>query len=200
MTTYPIKPVESVRTAADMSAADKDGIEGRWLDVPRLQQKNDEQQSNYWCGRTSAAMVVSYYAKFAEKPDEMIGHDDGPAGVGTNGQKKNLRWLGGGKKGTLAGVNGEGRCWPEGAFRAMEWKTDSGDSVQNLQGIKPNDNAYVEKVFKRHLEQLKKNNPVVQYTQLTKNKGHIVVVCGYRRTPRAACGCASTIRAGRTRI
>ena len=180
--TYPIKPIDVVRTKADMLAADMEGVEGRWLDIPRLQQKNpDENQSNYWCGRTSASMIVNYYLKFSGKASDYIAHDDGPLGVGPNGNKKNLRWLGGDHKGKLSGVNDDGRCWPEGAFRAMGWQTDSGELVQNLQGIKPGDNAYVEKIFKRHLEQLKKNNPIVQYSQLTKNRGHIVVICGYKK-------------------
>jgi hypothetical protein len=178
---YPIKPVDTVRKPADMLAADLEGIEGRWLDVPRLQQKNDENQSNYWCGRTSASMVLNYYFKFLGKTDQYVGHDDGPKGVGPNGNQHNLRFLGGGKKGELSGVTKDGRCWPEGALKELGWTTDTGELVSSLDGIDANDDAAVEKIFARHLAQLKKNNPLVQYTQLTKNRGHIVVICGYKK-------------------
>ncbi|MBS2025769.1 MAG: C39 family peptidase, partial [Deltaproteobacteria bacterium] len=182
--TYPIKPVDTVRKPGDMLPADLEGVEGRWLDVPRLQQKNpDENQSNYWCGRTSASMVVSYYAKFAGKDDEQIGHNDGPQGIGSNGQKKNIRWLGGSMKDKLAGVNDQGKCWPIGAFKAMNWGTDSGElcNEKNYASLRPTDESFVQETFKRHLEQLKKNNPVVQYTQLTDNRGHIVCIVGYKK-------------------
>ena len=79
--TYPIKPIDTVRKPDEMLPADKEGIEGRWLDVPRLQQKNDEVQSNYWCGRTSASMVLNYYLKFQGKTDQYVGHDEGKQGV-----------------------------------------------------------------------------------------------------------------------
>ena len=46
-----IKAVDTVRTPADMKPADLEGVEGRWLDVPRLQQRNKEGRSNFWCGR-----------------------------------------------------------------------------------------------------------------------------------------------------
>ena len=185
--TFPIKPVDTVRKPADMKPADLDGVEGRWLDVPRLQQKNDaEVQSNFWCGRTSAAMVANYYAKFGGKTDQYIGHAEGKTGHGSNLVKANLRWLGGPNKDKAAGVNEGGLCWPAGIFYDLGYKVDSGELVKNLQGIKISDNAYIEKTFSRHIAQLKKNNPVVQYTQLTEHKGHIVVICGYKKTVTGA--------------
>ena len=134
--TFPIKPVDTVRKPADMKPADLDGVEGRWLDVPRLQQKNDaEVQSNYWCGRTSAAMLANYYAKFAGKTDEYIGHAEGKTGHGSNLVKHNLRWLGGPHKDKAAGVNEGGLCWPAGIFYDLGLKVDSGELVKNLQGF-----------------------------------------------------------------
>ena len=179
--TYPIKPVDTVRKPDEMLPADKEGIEGRWLDVPRLQQKNDEVQSNFWCGRTSASMVLNYYLKFQGKTGQYVGHDEGPKGVGPNGQPHNLRFLGGSTKGDLSGVTKDGRCWPEGALVALGWKADSGEISSTPDSIDPTDDAQVEKLFSRHIDQLKKNNPVVQYTQLTTNRGHIVVVSGYKK-------------------
>ena len=179
--TYPIKPVDTVRKPDEMLPADKEGIEGRWLDVPRLQQKNDEVQSNYWCGRASASMVLNYYLKFQGKADQYIGHDEGKPGVGPNGQKHNLRFLGGSKKGDLSGVTKDGLCWPEGALVALGWTADSGELSASPDGIDPTNDAQVEKIFARHIDQLKKNNPIVQYTQLTMNRGHIVVINGYKK-------------------
>ena len=50
-----IQCVDTVRTAAELKPADLEGLEGRWLDVPRLQQRSPEGRSNFWCGRASAA-------------------------------------------------------------------------------------------------------------------------------------------------
>jgi len=35
-----IQCVDTVRTAAELKPADLEGLEGRWLDVPRLQQRS----------------------------------------------------------------------------------------------------------------------------------------------------------------
>ena len=53
-----IQCVDTVRKPAEMKPADLEGLEGRWLDVPRLQQRSPEARSNFWCGRASAAMVL----------------------------------------------------------------------------------------------------------------------------------------------
>src|SRR3954464_12885800 len=96
-----IKSVDTVRAAAEMKPADLEGIEGRWLDVPRLQQRSAEVRSNYWCGRASAAMIYDYYCKAAGKPGESVGHDEGDAAPGPNGTRLNLRFLGGPHNGAL---------------------------------------------------------------------------------------------------
>ena len=174
-----IKCDDTVRKPADMKPADLEGLEGRWLDVPRLQQKSAEVRSSFWCGRASAAMVYNYLSKAQGKADQYIGHDDGEAGPGLNAAKFNLRFLGGSNKGKLAGVDEDGKVNPAGIFAAAGWKTDSGELAQD-----PNvntDGPSVEKRFARHLEQLKKNNPVVQYTLLSKDRGHIVVIAGYKK-------------------
>jgi len=165
-----IKPVDTVRTAADLKPADLEGIEGRWLDVPRLQQRSGEVRSNFWCGRASAAMVYDYYCKAQKKDSEYVGHDE-----------LNIRFLGGSNKGKLAGVTETGEVHPQGLFDVVGWKTDSGELASSLQGIKADDAQEVEKRFARHIEQLKKNNPVVQFTQLADNRGHIVVIGGYKK-------------------
>ncbi|HEX4382128.1 MAG TPA: C39 family peptidase, partial [Myxococcales bacterium] len=175
-----IKPDDTVRTAADLKAPDLEGLEGRWLDVPRLQQRSTEVRSNYWCGRASAAMVYAYYCKAAKKDAEYIGHTDGDKGPGTNGGVYNLRFLGGAHKGELAGVTKTGLCHPQGVFETAGWKSDSGElaSSQDVSTDEPE----VVKRFARHIDQLKKNNPIVQFTQLTKNRGHIVVINGYKKS------------------
>lgn len=171
-----IKPVDTVRTAADLQAADLEGLEGRWLDVPRLQQLNGQHQSGVWCGRTSAAMVYNYYCKAAGKTDQYIGHDDGAVGPGQNGIAFNLRFAGGPHSGKIAGISESGLCYPVGIWESSGWSSDSGrlsvaddPSESDLAGI-----------YARHIDQLKKNNPIVQYTQLTENHGHIVVINGYK--------------------
>src|SRR5258708_36305843 len=93
-----IKPLDTVRKAADLTAPDLEGVEGKWLDVPRLQQLNGETQSSYWCGRTSAAMIYNFFKKFEGKTDEYVGHEKGDKGPGTNEQEYNLRFLGRGGK------------------------------------------------------------------------------------------------------
>src|SRR5438105_3169369 len=118
-----IKPVDSVRKPAELKAPDLEGIEGRWLDVPRLQQRSTEVRSNYWCGRASAAMVYNYYCKAAGKADQYIDHEEGDKGPGANGAKYNLRFAGGSNKGKLAGVNEGGQCHPQGIFDAAGWKS-----------------------------------------------------------------------------
>ena len=101
-----IAPVDDVRASADLQTWDLEGNEGRWVDVPRLQQQNAEApaQTSFWSGRAAAAMLYNYYSKFAGKSDEYIGHADGDTAPGPNGIKNNLRWLGGDNKGTLAGL------------------------------------------------------------------------------------------------
>src|SRR6266478_5924787 len=113
--------VDTVRKPADLKPADLDGIEGRWLDVPRLQQRSSEARSNFWCGRAAAAMVYDYYCKAKGKTGEYIGHDEGEKGPGLNGQKLNLRFLGGSHEGKLAGVSEDGQCYPPGIFDAAGW-------------------------------------------------------------------------------
>ena len=174
-----IKPDDTVRAAADLQAPDLEGLEGRWLDVPRLQQRSTEVRSNYWCGRTSAAMIHAYYSKAAKKTGEYIGHTDGDKGPGSNGGVYNLRFLGGSHKGELAGVTKTGLCHPQGVFETAGWKSDSGE-LAGSQDVST-DEPEVVKRFSRHIDQLKKNNPIVQFTQLTKNRGHIVVINGYKK-------------------
>ncbi len=173
-----IKCVDTVRTPAEMKAPDLEGLEGRWVDVPRLQQRSPELRSNYWCGRASAAMIYNYYCKAAKKTDQYIGHDEGDTAPGANGQKLNLRFLGGPNKGKIAGITSDGRCYPQGIFTAAGWHADSGELAGKNENVDPDD---VDKKFARHVEQLKKNNPIVQYTQLTSHRGHIVVINGYKR-------------------
>ena len=174
-----IKCDDTVRKPADMKPADLEGLEGRWLDVPRLQQRSTEVRSNFWCGRASAAMVYNYFCKAQGKADQYIGHDDGEPGPGQNGCKLNLRFLGGPNQGKLAGVDDSGAVSAEGIFKLAGWKTDSGELAQSASvGTDP---ASVEKRFARHIEQLKKNNPVVQYTLLSKDRGQIVVINGYKK-------------------
>ena len=173
-----IKCVDTVRTAAEMKPADLEGLEGRWLDVPRLQQRSAEVESNVWCGRAAAAMVYNYYCKAAGKTDEYVGHDEGKESPGPNGAKLNLRFLGGPHKGELAGVTADGFCQPHEIFLVAGWKADSGEIAGPKEEVDP---AQAEKKLARHLEQLKKNNPIVQYTQLTSHRGHIVVINGYKR-------------------
>src|SRR3954468_16915227 len=170
--------VDTVRTQAGMKPADLEGIEGRWLDVPRLQQRSAEVRSNYWCGRASAAMIYDYYCKAAGKAGEYVGHDEGDAAHGPNGTKLNLRFLGGPHRGALAGIDAEGMCAPVAIFTAAGWKSDSGELAGKGETVDPAD---ADRKFARHIEQLKKNNPVVQYTQLTRHRGHIVVINGYKR-------------------
>ncbi len=165
-----IKCVDTVRKPADMKPADLEGLEGKWVDVPRLQQHSTEVRSNFWCGRTSAAMVYNYYCKANGKAAEYIGHDDGEAGPGQNG---------GSSKGKLAGVDETGKVNPADIFKQAGWKSDSGELAQSAEVS--TDPASVDKRFARHIEQLKKNNPVVQYTLLTQDRGHIVVINGYKK-------------------
>src|SRR5438105_1089072 len=179
-----IKAVDTVRTPADMKPADLEGVEGRWLDVPRLQQRNKEGRSNFWCGRAAAAMIYNYYCKFGGKTDQYVGHEDGDKGPGLNGQKLNLRYLGGPKKGKFAGIDKDGYCHPQGIFEDSGWKSDSGELASSGSAKIDVVPSEIEKRFSRHVEQIKKNNPVVQFTQLTKNRGHIVVVCGYKKDAR----------------
>src|SRR5258707_11456093 len=80
-----IQCVDAVRKPAEMKPPDLEGIEGRWLDVPRLQQRSTEARSNFWCGRAAAAMIYDYYCKAKGKTDEYVGHDEGeraPASTG----------------------------------------------------------------------------------------------------------------------
>src|SRR4051812_7961184 len=168
-----IKPDDTVRSAADLQPPDLEGLEGRWLDVPRLQQRSTEVRSNYWCGRTAAAMIHAYYCKAAGKSSEYIGHTDGDKGPGANGGAYNLRFLGGDHKGELAGVTKTGLCHPQGVFDPAGGKSDSGELAQS-QDVSIDEREVVKR-FARHIAQLKKNNPIVQFTQLTKNRGHIVV-------------------------
>src|SRR5471030_482068 len=174
-----IKPDDTVRTSADLKAPDLEGLEGRWLDVPRLQQRSTEVRSNYWCGRTSAAMIHAYYLKAQSKTDEYIGHTDGDKGPGSNGSVYNLRFLGGAHKGEFAGVTKTGLCHPQGIFDSAGWKMDSGE-LASSQEVSTDEPSVVQR-FARHVAQLKKNNPIVQFTQLTKNRGHIVVINGYKK-------------------
>ena len=60
-------------------------VEGRWLDVPRLQQRSKDARSNFWSGRASATMIYNYYRKANGKTGEHIGHDKGDVVPGLNG-------------------------------------------------------------------------------------------------------------------
>ena len=173
-----IDPVDSVRTPAELKAADLEGLEGRWLEVPRLQQLNGQHQSGGWCGRTSAAMVYNYYCKAAGKTDQYIGHAEGEVGPGQHGIALNLRFAGGPHAGKIAGLRESGLCHPVGIWETAGWGSDSGE----LKGSKDPSEPELNEIYRRHLAQLKKNNPILQYTQLTKSKGHIVVINGYKRS------------------
>ncbi|HYS07745.1 MAG TPA: C39 family peptidase, partial [Myxococcales bacterium] len=173
-----IQCVDAVRKPAEMEPPDLEGIEGRWLDVPRLQQRSTEARSNFWCGRAAAAMIYDYYCKAKGKTDEYVGHDEGEKGSGLNGQKLNLRYFGGPDKGKIAGISADGRCYPQSIFTAAGWKTKSDELADKNEKVDPDD---VDKKFAPHVEQLKKNNPIVQFTQLTDHRGHIVVISGYKR-------------------
>src|SRR4051812_35571660 len=175
-----IKPVDTVRKAADMKPADLEGLEGRWLDVPRLQSRNTETISNFWSGRAAAATVWNYFCKAQSKTDQYVSHDEGEAGVGQNGVKFNLRFGGGPAKGKIAGVDETGKSDPNTVFTQAGLKFDSGELVTG-NGEVGSDPKEVEKRFARHIEQLKKNNPIVQYTLLTADRGHVVVINGYKK-------------------
>src|SRR5438105_11447302 len=181
-----IKAADTVRKADDMAAFDKDGYEGRWLDVPRLQAANPKAgtQSGFWDGRAAAAMIYNYYCKFNEKADEMVGHDEGDKGPGQNGLKPNLRYLGGSQKGKFAGLDEGGKVDVQRVFTAAGMQVDGGNYV------KPNEQARMEQAERRLqpiIDQLKKNNPVLLYTAMSKGEGgHIVVVSGYKKTPEGA--------------
>ena len=106
-------------TADELLPWDQEGNEGRWLDVPRLQQQNDDapSQSSYWSGRAAGAMIYNFYSKVAKKTDEYIGHANGDVEPGPNGIKTNLRWLGGSNKGVLAGITDRPRRPDAGVHR-----------------------------------------------------------------------------------
>ena len=72
-------------------------------------------------------MVYNYYCKAAGKTGEYIGHEEGEKGPGLNGQKLNLRYLGGSRKGKLAGVTADGYCAPGAIFEDAGWKCGSDD-------------------------------------------------------------------------
>lgn len=172
-----IKCDDTVRTPADMKPADLEGLEGKWLDVPRLQQLSSETRSSYWCGRTSASMIYNYYCKANKKTDQYVEHDDADKVKGTNGAAYNLHFAGGPNKGKPAGLTDGGLCAPANVFVAAGWQLDTGELAKDQNA----DPDQAETYFARHIEQLKKNNPLVQFTQLTKHKGHIVVICGYKK-------------------
>jgi hypothetical protein len=183
--TLPIKPDDTIRTAANMLAPDQLGSEGRWLDVPRLPQFNgQDKQSWQWCGRAAAAMVYDYYCKALGKTDEYVGHDDGKPGKGPNGKLKiNLRFLGGSHKGDIAGIDETGLCKPGQIFDAVGWK-HTGGYVQTRAGEPADlDRATVERLFAAIVEQVRNNNPVVLYSRLStsNSRGHIVCVSGYKK-------------------
>ena len=176
-----IKPVDTPRKTSGLKPADLEGLEGRWLDVPRLGQRNSEWRSNLWCGRASAAMIYNYYCKVSEKTDQYIGHEEGPAGPGLNGQRYNIRFLGGPDKGKLAGVAANGTCDTDAILRAIGGSTDFGELGDPAKKLDL-DGPSVERLFAPHIAQLRKNNPVMQLTQLSHpGGGHIVVVCGYKK-------------------
>src|SRR5438132_2445374 len=124
-----IKAVDTVRTGDALHALDKEGYEGRWLDVPRLPAQNPANvtASSFWSGRAAAAMVYDYFCKFNEKPDEMVGHDEGDKGPGPNGAKLNLRYLGGSQKGKLAGLDDAGKVDVQRVFTAAGLAVDGGN-------------------------------------------------------------------------
>src|SRR5689334_958275 len=134
-----IQGVDTVRKAAELKPADLEGVEGRWLDVPRLQQRSKEARSNFWCGRASAAMIYNYYCKAKGKTGEYVGHDEGDVVPGLNGQKLNLRFFGGPLKGKLAGVSEDGHCAPADIFVAAGWGVDSGELAGKDEKIDPDD-------------------------------------------------------------
>ncbi len=177
-----IKPVDTVRTADSMDANDREGSEGRWLDVPRLQAQNPAalSQSSFWDGRAAAAMVYDYFCKIDKKDSEYIGHDDGDKGPGANGIKQNLRWLGGSNKGKLAGIDESGKVDVQSVFTSAGFKVDGGNFVKPNEQVNP---EMAERRLAPLIDQLKVNNPVLLFTALSKGEGgHIVVVSGYKKT------------------
>ena len=181
-----IKAVDTVRKPDDLDAFDKDGYEGRWLDVPRLPAQNPGSvtQSSLWSGRAAAAMIYDYHCKFAEKADEYVGHEDGEVGPGPNGAKLNLRYLGGSQSGKLAGIDEGGKVDVQRVFTAAGLAIDGGNFC------KPNEEVRAEQAERRLqpiIGQLKANNPVLLFTAMSKGEGgHIVAVVGYKKTPEGA--------------
>src|SRR5258706_15727453 len=154
-----IKPVDTVRKAADMKPADLEGLQGRWVDPPRLQARNTETISNFWSGRAAAAMVWNYYCKVQSKTDQYVSHDGGDVGVGQNGVKFNLRFGGGPAKGKIAGVDESGKSDPNTVFTQTSLKFDSGELVSGT-GEVGSDPKEGEKRSAARMERLKKKKPI----------------------------------------
>ena len=157
---------------------DLEGNEGRWIDVPRLQQQNDAapSQSSFWSGRAAAAMIYNFWSRQAQKTDEYIGHCDGDVQPGPNGVKTNLRWVGGANKGVLAGIT-DGQVDLTQIFTAASLKYDAGSLVPAGQTGSPEQAATY---FAPIIEQLKANNPVLLFTLLSRGPGHVIVISGYK--------------------
>jgi len=165
-----------------MHPFDRDGFEGRWVDVPRLQAQSPESQvqSGFWDGRASAAMIYNFHCKVGGKASDYVAIDEGDKHPGPHGAKLNLRFGGGSAKGKCAGLDDGGKIDVQGLFLKGGLKVDGGSFV------KPNEQApasQAEKYLRPILEQLKQNNPVLIYTAFTRGEGgHIVVVNGYKKT------------------
>ena len=178
----PIKAVDTVRTPDTMDALDKDGVEGRWLDVPRLPAQNPASitQSSFWSGRAAAAMVYDFFCKADKKESDYVGHDDGEKGPGPNGGKQNLRYAGGSQSGKFAGLDEGGKVDVQRVFTAAGMQVDGGNYV------KPGEHANTDQAERRLapvIDQLKLNNPVILYTAMAKGEGgHVVVCSGYKKT------------------
>src|SRR6267143_4406985 len=144
-----------------MEEPDRTGIEGRWLDVPRLPQFNGLTQSWLWCGRTSAAMIYDYYCKALGKTSEYVGHKTGKPGVGSNGKlADNLRWMGGSHADEIAAIGPTGKCDLSQLFDTVGWKLQEGYLQKSASESVGQDKASVDKRFAPVVEALQANNPV----------------------------------------
>ena len=173
-----IPSLDTVRAASSLQPWDLEGNEGRWLEVPRLQQQNPQAaaQSSFWSGRASAAMLHNFFARADKRLDEYIGHALGDAEPGPNGIAMNLRWLGGPHAGKLAGVS-NGQVDLVQLFAAAGLRVATGRLVPHGEAGEP---EHARRYFEPILEQLRQNSPVLFFTLLGRAPGHVVVISGYK--------------------
>jgi hypothetical protein len=173
-----IPSIDTVRAASSLQPWDLEGNEGRWLEVPRLQQQNPQApaQSSFWSARASAAMLHNFFARADKRLDEYIGHSLGEAERGPNGIAMNLRWLGGPHQGQLAGIS-NGQVDLVQLFSAAGLRVATGRLVPYGE---PGEPEQARRYFEPILEQLRQNNPVLLFTLLGRSPGHVVVISGYK--------------------